>query len=245
MVNFVARFIPNLSSVSDTLRGLLRKDSKWVWESHHKRDFDRIKCLLGKAPVLKYFEPKEPIILQVDASNKGFGAGILQNNQPVVFASRALIQGETNYAQIEKELRAVLFECEKFQRYIYGICVTVETDHKPLLGIMKKPLQKISPRLQNMRLKLMKYDLKLKYVSGNKIFIADTLSRAPVVKEGCEAETEYVAIHSIKALPMSNVKKQKYLQAILKDQRLCIVKEYIRNGWPKHYKDVPNEVKGF
>ena len=61
---------------------------------------------------------------------------MLQLQQPVSFASRALTQTETRYAQIEKELLAIVFACEKFGRDI----VNVETDHKPLEEIFKKGL---------------------------------------------------------------------------------------------------------
>ena len=62
-------------------------------------------------------------------------------SRAVSFASRALTSTETRYAQIEKELLAVVFACEKFDKYIFGRdIVHVETDHKPLEAIFKKSL---------------------------------------------------------------------------------------------------------
>jgi len=52
-----------------------------------------------------------------------------------------LMDPETHYAQIEKELLAVGYGLEKFHTYTYGRQVTVESDHKPLERIVKKPLQ--------------------------------------------------------------------------------------------------------
>ena len=54
----------------------------------------------------------------------------------------------------------------------------VHSDHKPLESIFKKPLFKVPPHLQRMRLCLQKYDIKVKYVPGKFQYIADTLSRA-------------------------------------------------------------------
>lgn len=59
--------------------------------------------------------------------------------QPIVYSSRALTRSQQNYAQIEKEALAILFGCEQFHQYIFG-SVTVESDHKPLQSITKKPL---------------------------------------------------------------------------------------------------------
>ena len=65
----------------------------------------------------------------------------MQHGQPVAYASQALTMAETRYAQIEKELLAIVFACNRFEAYIYGIDVVhVETDHKPLESIMLKPL---------------------------------------------------------------------------------------------------------
>lgn len=59
--------------------------------------------------------------------------------QPIVYSSRALTRSQQNYAQIEKEALAILFGCEQFHQYIFG-SVTVESDHKSLQSITKKPL---------------------------------------------------------------------------------------------------------
>ena len=61
------------------------------------------------ALVLKYYEPMEELTLQSDASQTGQGAVLTQNGQPLAFASRALSDTETRYAQIEKELLSVVF----------------------------------------------------------------------------------------------------------------------------------------
>ena len=78
-------------------------------------------------------------------------ATLLQNGQPVAFASRTLSQVEQCYAQIEKECLEIIFACTKFSQYITRRAViTVETDHKPLQSIFKKSLLTAPSRLQRM-----------------------------------------------------------------------------------------------
>ena len=97
----------------------------------------------------------------------------------MAYASRALTGTESNYAQIEKELLAIAFACEKFDAYIYGLdCVRVHTDHKPLDSIFWKELCTAPKRLQRMLLRLQKYSLDVTYLKGEKMLVADTLSRA-------------------------------------------------------------------
>ena len=54
------------------------------------------------SPPLKYYNPEDELTIQCDASEKGLGAVVLQKGQPVAFASRALTDTESRYAQIEK-----------------------------------------------------------------------------------------------------------------------------------------------
>ena len=60
--------------------------------------------LITAKPVLKYYDPSKELNLQVDASDTGFGATLIQGGHPIAYASRALSDAETRYAQIEKEL---------------------------------------------------------------------------------------------------------------------------------------------
>jgi hypothetical protein len=106
------------------------------------------------SPVLKYYDPKEELTLQCNASLTGLGASLLQNGQPIAFASRALTDVETRYAQIEKEMLAVVFGLERFHRYTYGRSVNVDSDHKTLESIVKKSLLSAPRRLHRMLLRL-------------------------------------------------------------------------------------------
>ena len=77
----------------------------------------------------------------IDASLSGLGTSLLQEGQPVAFASRALTPAASCYAQIKKELLSVAFACETFDMYLYGRDVVhVQTDHQPLEAIFKKDL---------------------------------------------------------------------------------------------------------
>ena len=71
-------------------------------------------------PVLRYYNLQEEVTLQCDASQSGLGAALMQNGQPIAYASRALTPTETRYAQIEKELLAIVFACDRFDAYVYG-----------------------------------------------------------------------------------------------------------------------------
>ena len=89
-------------------------------------------------------------MIKCDASEKGFGAALLQEGQPVAFASRTLTDTKTRYVQIEKEMLAIVFAAEKFNQYTFGYSVIVQSDHKPLGIILKTSLFSAPTCLQGM-----------------------------------------------------------------------------------------------
>lgn len=215
-------------------------------EPNTSKSFINLKDLLCKAPVLKYFDPKLPVFIQTDASKDGLGACLLQNNHPVAYASRSLTLNEQKFAQIEKELLAIVFALEKFHYYIYGKHVIIYSDHKPLESIVKKEITKITSRLQRMALKLIKYDFKVIYMPGKKMFLADTLSRSYLkdpVKDDPELE---MVVHTFsKHLAITPQRKQDFQEATRNDESLQLVKKYIEVGWPQVKENVDELAQEF
>ena len=88
VVTYLSKFIPNMSQKSAPLRQLLQKDVEWSLGQAENEIFESLKTAISSTPVLKFFSPKEPVSLSVDASSKGLDDVILQNNQPVACASK-------------------------------------------------------------------------------------------------------------------------------------------------------------
>ena len=155
-INFLVPYIPNMSDITAPIRELLKRDITFEWQHERKKALDKIKMILTSNPVLKLYGVTKNVTIQTDSSQDGLGSCLLQEGHPIAYASRSLTEAEKNYAQIERELLAIVFACEKFNQYIYGKEVTVQTDHKPLQAIQSKPLHKAPPRLQRMLLRLQK-----------------------------------------------------------------------------------------
>ena len=159
----------------------------------------------------------------------------------IAYASRSLSPAKSNYAQIEKELLAIVFACQKFHQYIYGFPTKVQSDHKPLESIVNKPLYKVSPRLQRMLLKLQNYDLTIKYTKGKDLHVADALSRAYLTNPDGHTYSKDLefAIHAmIKNLPVSDEKKSQLQAATTHDNQLQQLLSLMRSGWPTDISSV-------
>ena len=136
----MAPFAPNMSQHTAILRELLKNDGDFQWTPSHETAFKNIKRLICKEITLSYFDPRVDTHVQVDASSHGLGAVLLQNGRPIAFASKSLSDCERRYANIEREMLAVVFGYARFHTYVYGKHFPIESDHKPLEMIHLKNL---------------------------------------------------------------------------------------------------------
>ena len=251
MVTYLAKFCPNLSEVTTPLRDLTKKGMKeWVWDQTHRDALRKLKHILASNSVLKAYDPNAPIVISVDSSKNGMGAVILQNGQPVEYASCTLTDTQKAYAQIEKEFLAVQFGLKRFHQYAYGQPVVVETDHLPLLAIMKKNLGDLTPRLLRMRLRMQYYDFTLIHKPGSQLYIADALSRA-FLDNFCDSHNEFLdrdrdQLHAVVTgiLPQK-LFREKFRQATCSDPSLNVLKSYIEGGWPRNKRACIQPLRAF
>ncbi|UYV63288.1 K02A2.6-like [Cordylochernes scorpioides] len=245
MVTYLGKFIPNLSDKTAPQRKLISNKSEWKFGGEENDCFEKLKDMVANAPILTFFDPTKPITISSDASQYGIGTVLMQGGHAIEYASFSLNATQRKYAQIEKELLAIVFGCERFQYYIWGNDVIVETDHKPLLSIVKKPLEKLSPRLQRMVLRLMRFQISLNFTPGKNMFVADHLSRDPLKDE---VDTSYLEgqTESVHMLLVTTDEKIKRIQNETHgDHTLIQLIEYAKNGWPKYKTKVCDEAKPY
>lgn len=203
--------------------------------------------------MLKYYDMTEEVTIQCDASEKGLGTTLLQNGQPVAFASRTLSQVEQRYPQIEKECLAIVFACTKISQYITKrTAITVETDHKPLQSIFKKSLLTAPSRLQRMLLRLQHYNLNIKYKPGSQMYVADHLSRVYLrqTEDLPKDEFQVFALELEEINPLDTVKiTSERLSQLQKGTEQDPVMQALKNtiliGWPDTKEQVPQIVRDY
>ena len=157
-MTYLGSFIPNLSSLSYTLRDLLKENTQWTWDTHHQRAFERLKEAITEESQIAFYDTCKPVTLEADASMKGIGAALVEDKGPVAYASKSLTKTQANYSNIEREMLALVHGVERFHTYLYGRAFTIHSDHKPLEVICGKPISAAPPRLQRMLLKIQDYD---------------------------------------------------------------------------------------
>ena len=187
LINYYAKFCPDLSSVLKPLNLLTHKGAKWNWTLDCEQSFERAKNSIASDRVLTHYDPDLPLRLATDASPYGIGAVLSHimptgEERPLAFASRTLSKAEQGYAQIDREALGIVFGVKRFHHYLYGNKFTLITDHKPLTSILH-PAKSIpamaAARLQRWAIILAAYNYEIEYRNTKLHCNADRLSRLP------------------------------------------------------------------
>lgn len=158
------------------------------WDSSCDHAFEELKRKLTHSPVLGYPDFKLPFILETDASHKGLGAVLSQEQEGkqvvIAYASRGLRGAErnmSNYSSMKLEMLALKWAVtEKFSDYLLGAWFTVLTDNNPLAHLHTAKLGATEHRWAS---DLARYNFTIKYRSGKQNGSADALSRKPQMED--------------------------------------------------------------
>lgn len=189
-------------------------------------------------PGLAIYDPKKQTNVSCDASSYGLGVVLLQkavsgNLVSVAFASRTLFDSEKRCAQIEKEGLAIAWACNRSLNYLIGLKFIIETDHKPLLPILTtKFLDELTPRLQRIRLRMLRFNYSMIHTAGKNWVTADFLSRKPVSKpskedQKFEVQLQTVVIHAVTNMNCSQLMME---QIKVAQKEIEIGKQLLRDG---------------
>lgn len=178
---YYRRYIPHYSTIAAPLTDLVKKrqPNQLVWEDEHERAFKQLTRGLSTQPVLALPNIENEFILRTDASNKGLGAVLLQEQdgvkRPIAYASRKLLPREQRYSVIEKECLGLVWGIQKFSCYLYGKPFILETDHKPLAFL--RSANSVNGRIMRWALVLQSYLMNIRVIKGSQNVGADYLSR--------------------------------------------------------------------
>ncbi|GJZ89420.1 putative reverse transcriptase domain-containing protein [Tanacetum coccineum] len=111
LAGYYQRFIEGFSKFAKSMTKLTQKKVKFDWGA-------------------------ENFIIYCDASHKGLGVALMQNEKVIAYASRQLKIHEKNNTTHDLELGAVVFALKLWRHSLYGTKCTVYTDHKSLQHIL-------------------------------------------------------------------------------------------------------------
>ena len=146
-------------------------------------------------------------------------------------SSKVLTDTEQRYSNVERKALRLVWGHEKFYYFIYGKQCTIHTDHKPLEAIFKKKLSSCPARLQRFVLKALRYHVKVIYVKGTEVPVADVLSRISLQPAPDNRQLPQLDIlYATKTLPASQTKLQQIRDETTNDPTLNTLSETIYGG---------------
>lgn len=238
MVQYYARFLPDLATCLAPLNRLLQKAAKWRWGEKEKKSFEMVKQMLLQDRVLTHFDPDLPVVLACDSSSYGLGAVLSHkmpdgSERPVAFASRSLTKTEKKFAQIEKEALSLYWGVRKFKTYLEGRHFMLITDHKPLKFIMdpgKAVPVTAAARIQRWCLFLGAFSYEIEHRGTKQHANCDGLSRLPLAQapEDKPDEVELFHVAVVDTLPVTERDLRKETS---REPLLSRVVHFVESGW--------------
>jgi hypothetical protein len=186
LAQFYHQYIANFATIALPLTALLGEGVPFSWSQEQEKAFTTLKEAIGKAPVLRIFDPDLPTTVETDASGFALGAVLFQTDEhgesrPVAFTSRKLNPAERNYPTHEQELLAVVHALKTWRYYLDGSHFIVYTDHATLQHFPTQP--KLTRRQARWMELLQEYNFTFKYKKGADNVVPDALSRRPDHRE--------------------------------------------------------------
>ena len=188
-LQYLSLFYPNLATDCAPISDLLRKKDDFKWTETQEKAFQKIKQTICSGLSLSYYQRGSPLYMYCDSSGVAGGAAVFYGNledknslKPLMFISKKYTPHMINlYSSVELEASNIIFSLEKIKYLIDIVNLTVYTDAKALLYIIKGSRISNSPRLARLATKLSQFPVsyRLEYIkpSVHGLMLADTISR--------------------------------------------------------------------
>ena len=139
--------------------------------------------------------------------------------------------------------KSIVYGAQKFHQFIYGRPTQVESDHKQY--ILNSPLHQAPLRLQKMMLTLQRYDLKVKYLPGSELSVADALSRS-YLQETSKILIPDLEVNEVQLTVHLSITPEKYAEFqkdTADDQVMQALSTVVLDGWPGNKEELPGSVR--
>ena len=120
-LNYIARFISQLTTTCDPIFCLLRKKNPEIWNAECEEAFEKIKQYLLKPPLLVPPVPKRPLILYLTVTGTAMGCVLGQQDESgrkeraIYYLSKKFMECESRYTMIEKLCCALAWAAKRLR----------------------------------------------------------------------------------------------------------------------------------
>ncbi|XP_070011280.1 uncharacterized protein [Nicotiana sylvestris] len=187
-LNYISRFIAQLTSTCEPIFKLSKKDVASKWTDECQEAFDKIKEYLSNPPDLVPPETGRPLFLYLTVLENSFGCVLGQHDvtgkreQAIYYLSKKITSYEAKYTLLERTCCALTWVAQKLRHYLLAYTTYLITRLDPLKYIFQKPMP--TGRLAKWQILLTEFDIV--YVTRTTMkaqTLADHLAENPVDDE--------------------------------------------------------------
>ncbi|XP_017428581.2 uncharacterized protein LOC108336620 [Vigna angularis] len=184
-LNYIARFISQLTATCEPMFKLLRKDQAVVWNEDCQAAFEKIKRYLQDPPVLRPPEPGRPLILYLTVLDKSMGCVLGQHDEAgkkehaIYYLSKKFTDCEQRYSSLERTCCALAWAAHRLRQYMLSHSTWLISKVDPIKFIFEKPA--LTGRIARWQMLLSEYDIVYvtqKSVKGSAL--AEYLAHQPI-----------------------------------------------------------------
>ncbi|XP_052725995.1 uncharacterized protein LOC128194433 [Vigna angularis] len=184
-LNYIARFISQLTATCEPMFKLLRKNQVMVWNEDCQAAFEKIKQYLQDPPVLRPPEPGRPLILYLTVLERSMGCVLGQHDEAgkrehaIYYLSKKFTDCEQRYSSLERTCCALAWAAHRLRQYMLSHSTLLISKMDPIKFIFEKPA--LTGRIARWQVLLSKYDIVYvtrKSVKGSSL--AEYLAHQPI-----------------------------------------------------------------
>ena len=194
--NYNRKFIAKYAHLAHPLYKLLRKDTKFNWDSDCSNSFNSLKDAMVNSTLLRHPDVRDPhnsYHVTLDASKWGFGATLSQEQEGtryvVAYFSKSTPNYKREWGQTKLEFECLYAALRYWKVFLFNCRFRVITDCKSLLN-WETIFAKNNPTMVRKLQELSTFNFTIQHISGEENVVADFLSRYPHHKHSVNKETQ-------------------------------------------------------
>lgn len=183
--NFFRNHVQNFAKLARPLQLFASSKAKMLLKERKaiKLPFEKLRQAMLQSAQLKPVLANRPFIVETDASAYAVGAVLFQDlgngvkHGPIAMFLKSLDVHQEFYPVRQKELLAIVYAMERWERLVRGQRVTVYSDHQSLEYFLRTAKRPEAMRVASWIDTLQNYNVVIQYRSGESNDLADLLSR--------------------------------------------------------------------
>jgi len=162
-LNYIARFIFQLTSTCEPIFKLLRKNQAVKWNEDCQIAFDKIKQYLREPPILRPPVPGRPLILYLTILDGSMGCVLGQQDETgkkeyaIYYLSKKFNDCEQRYSALEKTYCALAWTANRLRQYMLSHTIWLISKMDPIKYIFEK--HALTGRIARCQMLLSEFDI--------------------------------------------------------------------------------------